>query len=235
VRPRAFLAPRSPVKRRACQWRLLDPAAMVCAVALLGCGSAKSVPAQHVMIEVTGGPGEVVQGARVAIRGRVVASTDRDGRAALALDGAEGTLHPVDVRCPEDRYRSPSEPIVLQKTLLKDPKNVPRYGVSCARKAHLLVLALRVEHGAGLPVLHLGKQVARLDEAGAATAAFELGDGERIDLTLDTATEPALLPRSPTLSVQGTNTDDFTVVDFAFTKKEKPKRKRSAASRPRQF
>jgi len=82
--------------------------------------------------------------------------------------------------------------------------------------------------------MYQGSEVTTLDESGAGSIAFQLSEAELIELTLDTSSNPALLPRSPTLPVPTRvgSGDDLVVLDFAFTERKKPKPKRWSVPRP---
>mgnify|MGYP000443688945 CR=1 FL=1 len=206
-----------------------------CALGVVGCQPPPPPPPQLVRIEAVGDPGERVRDVEVVVNGQVIARTNQTGIATAHLNGAEGVIHQAEIRCPEDRYTSPKQPLLIQKATLRDPKSSPLYEVHCTRRTHMLVVALRVKDGANLPVNYLGGEVARLDASGAGNIAFQLNQEDTLELTLDTSGRPELLPRSPTLPTRAKNSDDLVVVDFAFVEKKKPKAKRTSALRPTQI
>jgi hypothetical protein len=206
-----------------------------CGSNLPGCQPPPPPPPQQVQIEALGERGAAVAEVEVVVGGRVVARTDERGLASLHLNGADGARHQAGIRCPEARYTSPAQPLLLQKATLSDPSQVPVYRVQCVPRTQKLVVALRIKEGGGLPVMYLGSEVVRLDESGAGHIAFEVTRGDKLELMLDTAAFPALLPRSPTLPVQAGDGDDLVVLDFSFSAKKKPKPKRASVLRPTQI
>lgn len=190
---------------------------------------------QRVRIEALGERGAPIAEVEVVVGARVVARTDERGFASLELNGADGARYQAVIRCPEGRYTSPAQPLLLQKATLSDSSKVPVYQVECTPRTQTLVVALRIKEGANLPVMYLGSEVVRLDESGAGNVAFQLTRGDNLELTLDTSASPDLLPRSPTLPVQARGGDDLVVLDFSFSEKKKPKSKRASAPRPTQI
>lgn len=170
-----------------------------------------------VLVRVTSDPGRSLSGASLVIRGRPIATTGAEGSARLSLEGAEGEIFEVTVRCPTG-HRSPSQPLVVPLRRLADPRVVPEYEVTCPKTSRKVVVAVRADNGAGLPVTHLGKEIARTDDAGAATVLL---DGLEIDdaftLTLDTGAAPELRPQNPTHSFTVRAADTLLVLDQRFT------------------
>ena len=63
---------------------------------------------------------------------------------------------------------------------LAEPSKVPAYQATCPPTTRAIVVAVAAENGAGLPVLYLGREVARTDASGAASVLLHAVPGEPI-------------------------------------------------------
>lgn len=165
--------------------------------------------------------GKPVAGARILNQGNVVGTTVADGSAALRFVGNEGELYDLAVECPEG-LRSPAKPVRVTLRRLEGPAARPEYAVQCTRALQTVVVAVRAENGANLPVLHLGKEVARTDASGAAHVALRLPPEESFELKLATdAAADTLRPQNPTASFVVKDRDEVVVFDQRFTIEKK--------------
>lgn len=135
--------------------------------------------------------------AAVLVRnGLTLGRTGTDGTVRVELQGLEGEFIPLSVKCPAD-YTSPPAPIRVVLRRNEDPLRVPVYRTVCSPVTRTMVVAVRASHGPNLPVLHLGKEVARTDESGVAHAGLRVRPGERFELTLSTEHDSRLVPQNP--------------------------------------
>lgn len=182
----------------------------------LGCNIVEGRPSSYaVRVQVEGDPGAPIASASVVRSGLPVASTGPDGVARIELEGLEGEVVPLNVRCPAD-YSSPGAPIRVVLRRNEDPSRLPAYRTSCRPNTRTLVVAVRATHGANLPVLHLGKEVARTDESGVAHAGLRVRPGERLELTLSTADDPRLIPQNPSAVFIAKDRDDLVFFEQSF-------------------
>lgn len=208
-----------------------------CFVAATASGCGSSAPAPSVVhIRVIDEAKAPVPGAQIAASGTVVATTDAEGRASVEVAGREGETFGVDVRCPV-LYRSPPAPLAIRRlpTMAAD---APEYVARCSRTRHTLVVAVRAEGGGNLPVLHLGKEVARTDESGSAHVLVEGDVHERVELLLSTSGAPAhakLHPQNPVVAFEVGERDEIVVFDVKFTREAKPVRRAAPRVGPRAF
>jgi hypothetical protein len=193
-----------------------DAVAALCVTLLGGCGALDAKPLRYrAAIRVEADPGAPVAGAEIVRDGTPLARTDPSGRATFELEGLEGEAIGIFVRCPAD-YSSPPEPtrVLLRKN--QDAERLPIYRVTCAPKLRNVVIAVRASNGPNLPVIYLGKEVARTDESGVAHAGLRLRPGERIELTLDTEESTRIVPQNPTAVFFAKDRDELLFFDQSF-------------------
>ncbi|MCL2724671.1 MAG: hypothetical protein FWD69_09570 [Polyangiaceae bacterium] len=168
--------------------RSLFAAVVLTAFAISSCKDLDPPPPPpfDVYIKVESDPGHPVVGATVTRASNVLATTGPDGRAMITLTGAEGDTTDVMVKCPEI-LQSPTTPTTIRLTRYADPKKMPEYAVFCPPLRRHIVVAIRAENGANLPVKYLDKIVARTDVSGAAHFLLDAMPGEKIVVTLDTS------------------------------------------------
>ena len=136
-----------------------------------------------------------LEGAEVTRNGRSLGKTGGSGALRLELAGSEGQLIELEARCPESYV---PERTVIGVTLrrLHASRKLPTYRLDCQSATRTAVVAVRATHGPDLPVMFLGREVARTDSSGVAHVALTLKPGERFELGLDTTGKP-LVPKSP--------------------------------------
>lgn len=185
-------------------------------LAAFGCNaqSAGARPYQF-SVRVSGDPGRPVAGAALTFKGKQVAVSDNSGLAQLSAHGQEGETVDFGVSCPEG-YRSPTSPVSLRLTRLREGSRMPEYQVTCAPALREVVIAVRAENGADLPVKYLGREVARTDAAGAAHFLLRVEPGAQLEVALDTHDKRALRPQDPVAHFLARSEDDVFVLDQPF-------------------
>ncbi len=193
--------------------------APVCALALLsslGCeakGSQKR--GYEFAVRVSGDPGHPVPNAVLTFKSQRVAIANANGIAKLSAQGQEGETLEFGVSCP-DGYRSPTSPLAVRLTRLGESARMPEYQVTCAPALRNVVVAVRAENGADLPVKYLGKEVAHTDASGAAHFLLRVEPGSELEVELDTKDKRGLKPQSPTVRFLARSEDDLFVFDQPF-------------------
>ncbi|MET0795541.1 MAG: hypothetical protein ABW061_28740 [Polyangiaceae bacterium] len=166
-------------------------------------------------VRISGDPGRPVAGAALTYKGKQVAVSDSVGLAQLSAHGQEGETVDFGVSCPEG-YRSPTSPLSLRLTRLRDGSRIPEYQVTCAPALRDVVIAVRAENGADLPVKYLGRQVARTDAAGAAHFLLRVEPGAQLEVALDTRDKRWLRPQDPVAHFLTRSEDDVFVLEQPF-------------------
>lgn len=172
-------------------------------------------PPFQIYIKVESDPGKAVQGAIIARSNKTLATTGEDGRGMLTLIGAEGETTDVNVRCP-DFYTSPTKPTTLRLTRFAERSKIPEYAVSCPPMRRRVVVAVKADNGANLPVIYLNRIITRTDVSGAAHFALEVAPGAQFQVALDTAEQPRLKPTSPSKPFTVGQNDDILVWEQKF-------------------
>lgn len=168
-------------------------------------------------VHVEGDPGRALRGADVAFLGQRVGTTGDSGTVTLTVRGVEGEHIPVAVTCPEG-FQSPSAPTDVVLHHLAEPGRRPEYDVSCVPKRRRIVVVVRADHGPDLPVLYLGREVARTDESGAAHAIIETPANEDVEIGLGTsdASDGRLRPQNPSMKFVASDTNGIKVFSVQF-------------------
>lgn len=200
---------------------------------LAGCNLLRPPPAPSfaLAIVVDGDPGEALEGATVTYKGKTVGVTDKTGKVQIRLKGPEGQVFALGVQCPEG-HQSPTEPVAVTLRRIAERDATPEYKVSCPRAMRKVVVAVRAERGADLPVVYLGKELTRTDQSGAAHIVLDVPPNQAFQLKLNTDSNSRLLPQNPTTTFEVKDADEVFVFDPQF-KLEKPKYRYRGPSRPK--
>ncbi len=187
--------------------------------ALGACNALKSVPPppQEVVIRIASDPGKPLKDAELFHSGKKVAVSDEEGVAKLSLTGKDGESFDLFVKCPEG-FQSPAKPIQVLLRRLADPTKKPEYSATCPPMVRTVIVAVRAENGADLPIMHLGREVARTDASGAAHVVLKVKPEESFDLVINTSGEgkERLRPQSPAESFTVKDHDEVFVFDEKF-------------------
>ncbi len=186
------------------------------AVLVLGCSEPPPQAEEYQLgLTIYGDPGKPVAGARVSQGARPIAESDAEGRVAISSSGSEGQVLAFQVHCPEG-YRSPPQPISVVLKRVAESDRRPEYQAHCEPLLRTAVVAVRAEHGPDLPVLYLGREVARTDSSGAAHFMLKSPPDDSIEITLDTSQYPKLRPHNPSARFQVAQRDDVFVFEQTF-------------------
>jgi hypothetical protein len=191
---------------------------VACLFGFLVACTAAAAPPYELTVRVESDPGRPVAGARLMRAGKVLGTSDAQGTVQVAITGSAGETIELEAACPSG-HRAPDRPLsVVLKPIVENGRR-PEYRVSCAPLVRSLVVAVRAQNGAGLPVKYLGKEVARTDQNGAAHARLQVTPGETVTVTLDTSApeHAGLMPQNPELKLTVPARDDVVLFDQTFT------------------
>lgn len=182
-----------------------------------------------VAIAVEGDPGQPLTGAEILRSDKTVATTGPDGRAEITLAGADGETIDASIKCPAG-HTSPARPVSIRLARTEDG-TAPVVKVSCPPTQRRVIVAIKAENGANLPVVYLGKVITRTDASGAAHIALDVAPGAQFEVTLDTAENARLKPPSPSRPFTVGQSDDILLYEQKFDVAKK-KRGRHAKAKP---
>lgn len=161
-----------------------------------GCERAAPIPQTHgLVIQAETASHEPLAGVEVWRRGSVLGRTNGSGSLALQLKGSEGQRFELEARCPAT-YVPERQTVAVTVRRLVGTRKLPTYRVDCQPSTRTTVVAVRAQNGPDLPIMYLGREVARTDSSGVAHVALTLRPGERYELSLDTAGK-SLTPKNP--------------------------------------
>lgn len=197
---------------------------MLCMMAVLsGCAPEARQTSQRIRVNVVSDPGVPLADAELHAGTHSLARSDHNGTMEVELPGKPGDVAKLTLRCPEG-YRAQDAELSV---LLREPQaqeRPPEFSLACHPLTRTLVVAVRADRGANLPLRYLGEELARTDASGATHALVHAKPGDALTLTLDTSAEPQLMPQHPELKLSVPDHDDLVVFNQAF-KQPKPKRK----------
>lgn len=203
------------------------------ALKLAGCDGAPEPQTFDVIVQVESDPGAALPGVEVQRQGKLQGQTGEDGSLSLSLAGRPGDSVQLEVRCPEG-HEQPDAPLSVALRALSEGSPTPRYEVRCPPLLRSVVVAIRAENGANVPVLYRGQPVARTDAEGAAHLVLKVAPDETVALTLDTSgpEHADLVGDSPELKFTMPTRDEVTVLEYAFERKAKKRRAPKQPDRP---
>jgi hypothetical protein len=185
-------------------------------VALLGlaCKEQDLSRDYELIVKVSSDPGRGLAGARASVKGRELGVSDSSGAVAIHVRGHEGDVMSIDIACPSG-HRPPAPVRVPLRHVSHDVK--PEFAALCTPLSHSIVVAVRAERGPHLPLLHLGRELARTDASGAAHVLLDVASDDVVELVLDTSEQPRLRPKNPMLRIQPGRQDEITAISQEFT------------------
>jgi hypothetical protein len=201
--------------------------------ALGGCERAAPMLQAHgVIVQARTTEHEPLSGVEVWQRGSVVGRTSAAGNLTLQLEGCEGQKLELEARCPAT-YVPERQTVSVTLRQLVDKRHLPTYRVDCRPSTRTTVVAVRATNGPDLPVMYLGREVARTDSSGVAHVALTLRPGERYELSLDTVGKP-LNPKNPRAVFVVGSEDELVFFDQRFQSR-KPAAGRARSRLPTAF
>jgi hypothetical protein len=193
-----------------------------------GCERAAPISQVHrVVVQAETAGHQPLAEVEVLRHGRVVGKTSATGSLTLHLEGSEGQRFELEARCPAT-YVPERQPLSVTLRRLVETGKLPTYRVDCQPSTRTSVVAVRATNGPDLPVMYLGRELARTDSSGVAHVALTLRPGERYELSLDTAGKP-LTPKNPRAVFVVGNEDELVFFDQRF----QGRKAAGASARPR--
>jgi len=183
------------------------------------CAREQPPPVYDCLVRVSSDPDTPLEAVSVLRDGQQVGVTSPDGSVRLRLAGVEGENVTMGIRCPEG-YRQTSDGVSVILRNVADSAHVPEYSFVCPPDRRRIVVAIRADGGAHLPVLYLGRELTRTDRLGTAHVLLELSPDSQFELTLATTEGDArkLRPQNPTAKFFVHDQDDILSMVQSFAK-----------------
>ena len=199
----------------------------VLALGLLGCEK-PTTPAEpfQVEIRVTSDQAEPVAGAVVSQADAPLGESSGEGIFVATLQGEEGDTVRLQVACPTG-YKGDEASLLVPLRRIKALDGVLRplsYSVRCTPSKRTAVLLVRTREASGIPVLVNGKPSGQTSTEGIQHIAYYLEPGSRLDVQLDTSSQPDLLPSSPAREFKVADEDGLFIFDQPFERKKQKKK-----------
>jgi len=195
-------------------------------LSLSGCDLLEDAPSADSLVKITvkikavDESGRGVPGTQISLGKTLKGETDKDGLLLLPLSGQPGKVAPLTIKCPQG-FASPEKTVDVGMTQLASGSPVPLFETHCTALLRSVVVGIRTENGAGLPVMYLGKEVARTDATGSAHVLLTVAPGETASLSLDTTGSPLLKPQNPNLLFKVGTKDEMVLLEQKFTVTQK--------------
>lgn len=174
-------------------------------------------PPIQVKVTVESDPGRPLAGATVVRDAHDLGVTGGDGSVNVPLRGREGDRVDLMVRCPSAEFAAPRPfQVTLHRTA---DQKVAEYKVQCAPLLRNVVVAVRAENGANLPVMYLDTPCARTDASGAAHCLVRAAPGQTFTIMISTTAERGgenLRPQNPSRSFSVHAQDEVMFFDTKF-------------------
>jgi hypothetical protein len=201
-------------------------------LSLLGCQRAAPPLHRHgIVIQAEAAGHTPLEGVEITQRGRSLGKTGSSGTLKLELAGSEGQLVELEARCPAS-YVPERKVVSVTLRRLHASRKLPTYRVDCQPATRTAVVAVRATNGPDLPVMYLGREVARTDSSGVAHVALTLRPGERFELGLDTTGKP-LVPKSPRAFFVAGSEDELVFFEQRFQNRKANAAGGRGGARPR--
>jgi hypothetical protein len=214
------------------KFRLPFTSVVLFAVAF-GCAGAKPDDRFEVSLRAASDDSAPLSDVAFATGNVKLGTTNSSGAFKVRLKGAEGQTLPLAITCPAG-YQSAGEPPPLRLTRTRrvgDTVAQPlAIDVTCTRKLRDVVLVVRSENAANLPVHVDGKAATSTSGDGTAHLLLQLDrDVRKVSVTLDTTEQPRLRPQNPSRTFELQGKDAVLVLDQPFSVVSKPAARSGAA------
>lgn len=222
---------------RAASLRSWLPFAGVLALSMSSVGCNESAPTDQpfrLELSAVADDGTPLSQVRFHSGDRKLGATTETGRVVVKLRGQEGTTLPIEAHCPDD-YSSP-EPESLRLARVKSVRggetSPVRFEAVCRRQTRDVVLVVRAEGGADLPVTIDGQVRGTTDESGNAHVVLSVQQEEEdVAVSLDTSDDQSLRPQNPRRVFELSGRDTIALFHQSFSQAQ-PKRRATPKRAP---
>jgi hypothetical protein len=199
--------------------RLFLGALVATAVSLLGCKEQAVTPFK-LIVHVDSDPGQALTDLPILFNDAEVKRTDAKGDALIETKRPDGEVVTLVVKCPADSATPEPVRVTVRRT---EGQSITKFDRACRPQTRSIAVLVRAENGPNLPVMYLGKEVARTDSSGAAHYALKLKVGEPFTIGLSTngnKDDQKLRPPNPSVPLIVGEGDEVKLINIKF---ERPK------------
>ncbi|MDJ0763832.1 MAG: hypothetical protein QNJ97_12705 [Myxococcota bacterium] len=213
---------------------------LVLAVAGVTCGPDPVPNSVALIVRVLDLSENPVAEAEIYIAGNIALSTDDTGEIKLPITGPEGRRVHVRVSCPEGWIPAGGDTREVAVQFLHSLDSTAKQSMPmkiqfrCEPKFREVLLVVRTNGRARLPVRVLGMNAAVTDDNGVAQAVIKGVPSDEFEVVIDTSDHPALRPAMPTRRASIPENNQILIFDQKFDmhdKKSDPRKKKR--TRPR--
>lgn len=175
-------------------------------------------------------PGVPLAGVKVQVNDNEVGVSGPEGLVQTFVRGPIGTKVSIGHECPEG-YRPATGGSSLQLRRLKKTSTPEARGLelrlNCLPLERVAAFVVQTENGNGFPVLVNGKKAGRMNKDGLAHVSARGEPGERIQLTIDTSSNPKVKPQNPVkqFTLPDEDTLLFVMQEFKLPRKKTYRRR----------
>jgi hypothetical protein len=191
------------------------------------------VPAHFTVVADENAP---VAGAQIAARGQALGATNGSGALQTPLLGFEGDRIAITLTCPAGYATSSADSVLILRSvqgLGGEARKPIDHALSCQpTKRDAVVLVHASGAVASLPVKIDGATVGQTDSLGFGHFYLRSDPGARFEVSIDTSSQPKLMPQNPQQVFQVETRDEVFVFDRDFKLPAKPKPVRRRAPKP---
>jgi hypothetical protein len=195
------------------------------------CSSQGGPQSIALIVEVVDDQDRPFSGALVFIEERNYGTTDDRGRMTAQLNGPEGRRFGIRVSCPNGWIVENEKQRELNVRFLRpiDRKNAVPAPMDvlfrCVPVTRKIVLLVRADGQAGLPIKAMGRELAMTDGKGVAQSVIEGMPGDEIEIEIDTSDNPELRPSMPSRRFTMPMRNQILIFDQRFESKQSNSRK----------
>lgn len=203
--------------------------------AVIGCGTPAARVSESpfpVSFSATSDDGSALGGVAFSAESRSLGTTPVSGILEHDISGREGEILKVSISCPmgfaQEEHLAPLR--LTRNHLVGSSELAPlAYHATCVRQIRDIIIVVRADQGAGLPVEVDGKPVTTTNDDGIAHALVQLErDDQSVAVSLDTTARSDLRPQHPSRTFELAGRDTLVVFDQGFVRAAPPTTRRTA-------
>ena len=212
-------------------------AAVLGTTSLTACGERGQTPSRYSLsFAALDDRGDALASMPIQIGETVIGTTDTSGILLAEVNANDGDRYPLLAPCPKgyDPFEVPDEVVFLGTRGLNGEKNASlEIRIICKRKTRIAAVLVHADGHEGMPILVDGVRKGTTGTGGIAHLRLEGSQNSQFEISLDTSSQPTLVPKNPRHAVQLGAEDGLFVFEPAFSEAEPPEAKKPRRRRRR--